>query len=150
AFKYAQENGLDVVTICPSICIGPLLQPTVNTSSLFLINILNGTSEYIEKIHNWHFVDVRDVTDAALLIFEKEASGRYICTLDPIYIVDLLNLLKKICPGFKHFKNNFKPGVLLNASSEKLKKIGWNCRPLSDSISVSVQYYEETGILSLE
>jgi nucleoside-diphosphate-sugar epimerase len=40
ALGYAEKTGLDVVTVCPSLVFGPLLQPTVNTSSLFLIRYL--------------------------------------------------------------------------------------------------------------
>jgi nucleoside-diphosphate-sugar epimerase len=42
AFAYAKETGLDVVSVCPSWCLGPLLQPTVNNSSLTLIDYLKG------------------------------------------------------------------------------------------------------------
>nr|CAB3468460.1 unnamed protein product [Digitaria exilis] len=36
AFDYAKRTGLDVVSLCPSLVIGPLLQPTVNASSSVL------------------------------------------------------------------------------------------------------------------
>lgn len=44
ALAYADKHGLDVVTVCPSMVFGPLLQSTVNASSLFLVNILKGVS----------------------------------------------------------------------------------------------------------
>ena len=37
---YAEKTGLDVETVGPSLVFGPLLQPTANTSSLFLIKYL--------------------------------------------------------------------------------------------------------------
>ncbi|XP_038703170.1 cinnamoyl-CoA reductase 1-like isoform X2 [Tripterygium wilfordii] len=40
ALEYAKETGLDVVTICPSLILGPLLQSKVNSSSLFLIKLM--------------------------------------------------------------------------------------------------------------
>lgn len=42
ALVYGQQTGLDVVTINPGLVFGPLLQPTVNTSSQFLIYLLKG------------------------------------------------------------------------------------------------------------
>ncbi|MQL98230.1 hypothetical protein Taro_030930, partial [Colocasia esculenta] len=42
ALDYAKESGLDVVTVCPSLIIGPMLQLTVNASSLVLVKILKG------------------------------------------------------------------------------------------------------------
>ncbi|KAJ6833099.1 cinnamoyl-CoA reductase 2-like [Iris pallida] len=40
ALDYAAKHGLDVVTVCPAMVLGPLLQATVNSSSLFLLNLL--------------------------------------------------------------------------------------------------------------
>jgi nucleoside-diphosphate-sugar epimerase len=42
AFAYAEKTGLDVVTICPSLVLGPLIQSTVNASSKVLLNYLKG------------------------------------------------------------------------------------------------------------
>ena len=44
ALSYARKTGLDVVTVCPPLVLGPLLQPALNTSSLVLINLLKGFS----------------------------------------------------------------------------------------------------------
>ena len=33
AWKFSEENGIDLVTINPGMVIGPLLQPTLNTSA---------------------------------------------------------------------------------------------------------------------
>jgi nucleoside-diphosphate-sugar epimerase len=44
----------------------------------------------------WNIVDVRDVADALLLVYEKvESSGRYISSPDRISTSDMLNLFKK-------------------------------------------------------
>lgn len=43
AWKFAEEKGIDLVVINPSVVIGPLLQPTLNTSSSIILNLLNGT-----------------------------------------------------------------------------------------------------------
>ncbi|PIA25654.1 hypothetical protein AQUCO_10900005v1 [Aquilegia coerulea] len=66
ALEYAKNTGLEVVTVCPSIIIGPMLQSTMNASSLFIYLMLK---------------DVRDMAEALLLVYEKpEAEGRYICS----------------------------------------------------------------------
>ena len=44
ALEFGRRRGLDVVTICPTLVIGPILQPTVNASSMVLLRILKGTS----------------------------------------------------------------------------------------------------------
>lgn len=43
ALEFAKGKGLDVVTVCPTLVLGPILQPTVNASSLIIIKLLKGT-----------------------------------------------------------------------------------------------------------
>ncbi|TVU10058.1 hypothetical protein EJB05_43564, partial [Eragrostis curvula] len=84
SLEYAEKNGLTVVTVCPCVVLGPLLQPVVNTSSEFLIFVIKGGPTVMNNML-WHIVDVRDVADALLLVYEKaESSGRYICAPDRI------------------------------------------------------------------
>lgn len=42
AWLHAKESGLDIVTICPSIVIGPMLQSTANASSLRILRYMKG------------------------------------------------------------------------------------------------------------
>jgi len=42
AFAYAAKTGLDIVTICPSLVIGPLMQRTVNTSVKVFLSYIKG------------------------------------------------------------------------------------------------------------
>lgn len=42
AWKFAKEEGIDLVVINPALVIGPLLQPTLNTSCAIILNLLNG------------------------------------------------------------------------------------------------------------
>ena len=52
-----------------------------------------------------NIVDVRDVTDALLLAYEKpEASGRYICSSHPIKVSDMMNILKNLYPTYTYPK----------------------------------------------
>lgn len=48
AWKFAKEKGLDIVTINPAMVIGPLLQPTLNTSAEAIANLLNGMFYLLE------------------------------------------------------------------------------------------------------
>lgn len=42
ALAFADKADMDVVTVCPPLVLGPLLQSTVNTSSLRLLTYLKG------------------------------------------------------------------------------------------------------------
>ncbi|PKI33831.1 hypothetical protein CRG98_045783 [Punica granatum] len=43
AFEYAKQNGLDVVAVCPGLIFGPVLQLTLNSSTLVLVKLVQGT-----------------------------------------------------------------------------------------------------------
>ena len=42
AWKFSRDNGLEIVTINPAMVIGPLLQPTLNTSAEAILKLING------------------------------------------------------------------------------------------------------------
>ncbi|RWR72279.1 cinnamoyl-CoA reductase 1-like protein [Cinnamomum micranthum f. kanehirae] len=147
ALKYAENTGLDVVTVCPSYVFGPLLQPTMNSSTQVFIDLFNGRFETVEN-SIWTIVDVRDVAEALLLVYKKkEASGRYICAPHPVQIHSLVEKLKSKYPGYNYPKSYIEVDPEAKPSSEKLKRLGWECRSLEETIVDSVEYYQEAGIL---
>ncbi|CAN6174817.1 unnamed protein product [Urochloa humidicola] len=150
ALEYAEKNGLTVVTVCPCIVLGPLLQPVVNTSSEFLIYIIKGGPTVINNML-WHIVDVRDVADALLLVYEKaETSGRYLCAPDRISTKDLLHNLKKTRPDYNYVNcdnDSDLKSIVTPITSEKLKNLGWKPRNIEETLSDSIEYYEKVGLL---
>ena len=42
AWNFVKEKGIDMVTINPAMVIGPLLQPTLNTSAEAILNLISG------------------------------------------------------------------------------------------------------------
>ncbi|KAL6655329.1 hypothetical protein ACP70R_006155 [Stipagrostis hirtigluma subsp. patula] len=150
ALEYAEKNGLTVFTVCPCVVLGPLLQPAVNTSSEFLIYVIKGGPTVMNNIL-WHIVDVRDVADALLLVYEKaESSGRYLCAPDRISTKDLVNLLKRTRPNYNYVNCDNDPDlkpVVTPITSEKLKNLGWKPREIEDTLLDSIEYYEMAGLL---
>ncbi|CAK7345957.1 unnamed protein product [Dovyalis caffra] len=148
AWEYAKRSGLDVVVICPSLILGPILQSTVNASTRVLIQILKDGRESLQnKIRP--IVDVRDVAEALLLAYETpKAEGRYICTAYTIRVKDLVEKLRSIYPSYnypKSFTEEDQEAVLM--SSEKLERLGWSFRPLEETLIDSVENYQKTGLL---
>ncbi|KAL5707291.1 cinnamoyl-CoA reductase [Ranunculus cassubicifolius] len=148
ALEYAKINGLDVRTVCPFLVIGPMLQPNPNASSMVLIKLLKDGIETMENKLRI-VVDVRDVADALLLTYEKdEASGRYICMSHVIRAQDLAEKLKIHFPNYKYPKSFTEVGPEPIMSSEKLQKLGWNYRPLDETLVDAVKRYQELGLLN--
>ncbi|RWR72748.1 Cinnamoyl-CoA reductase 2 [Cinnamomum micranthum f. kanehirae] len=145
ALEYAKKNTLEVVTVCPSWVMGPMLQPSINSSSTFLILLLQGKFETIEN-KNYVLVDVRDVAEALLLVYEKqEASGRYICGAHHFRYRDLIHKLQAMYPNYNYPKNFVEVDEELKLSSEKLMRLGWKYRSLEETLVDTVEYIEETG-----
>nr|CAB3453809.1 unnamed protein product [Digitaria exilis] len=90
----------------------------------------------------WHIVDVRDVADALLLLYEKtESSGRYICSPNHIRTKDLVALLKKMYPKIVDVDEK------ASLTCQKLMDLGWKPRTLEETLSDSVECYEKAGAL---
>ncbi|XP_042450521.1 cinnamoyl-CoA reductase 1-like [Zingiber officinale] len=146
ALNYGEKHGLNVVTVCPSYAIGPLLQPTLNASSMVLINMLNGTHNSMENIL-YYFVDVRDVADALYLVYKNpEASGRYICGPCEVKLSDLIHMLRSLYPNYK-YSEKFTEAKSFTVHSEKLEKLGWRYRTLKESLIDSIEFYRNAGFI---
>ncbi|KAK9155788.1 hypothetical protein Sjap_003268 [Stephania japonica] len=128
AFEYAKANGLDLVSVCPSLIIGPLLQPKMNTSTLLLLNFTRA--------------------EALLLVYKKpEAQGRYICAAHKASTLVLVDKMKSFYPNLNFPKQILEQGVICKFSSEKLQKLGWRYRALETSIVDSIEDFYEKGLL---
>ncbi|KAK9129156.1 hypothetical protein Sjap_009643 [Stephania japonica] len=147
ALEYGRRtDGLEVVTVCPSIVIGPMLQSTVNGSSWVLIKILK---DGVDRVENkvLFIVDVREVAEALLLTYEKpEAEGRYICSSYMVRMRDLVEKLRSVYPNYNYPKN-FIEVKEEKISSEKLQRMGWKFRSLEETLADSVKSYQEAGVI---
>lgn len=148
ALEYGEKNGFHVVTFCPGLVIGPLLQPVVlNTSSKVLLYIIKGGPDTMNNKF-WPLVDVRDVADALLLLYHKgESPERYICSLDQTDIKDLLDSMKSMYPNYSYVDKMVDVDYKLAMTSDKLKNLGWKPRKLEESLADSVESYENAGLL---
>ncbi|CAL4988580.1 unnamed protein product [Urochloa decumbens] len=149
ALEYGKKNGIHVVTVLPGLVFGPLLQSAVlNTSSKVLVYMIQGGPDTMNNKF-WPIVDVRDVSDAFLLVYEKaEPSARYICSLDQMDIVDMLDVMKSMYPNYAYVNKMVDVGPKVAITSEKLKDLGWIPRKLQETLADSVECYEKAGLLA--
>ncbi|WCJ44768.1 NAD(P)-binding Rossmann-fold superfamily protein [Euphorbia peplus] len=147
AMEFGQQTGLDVVRVCPVLVLGPILQSTANSSTSFLLRQLKAEGQKSKESRLQKIVDVRDVAEALVLAYEKpEAEGRYICAGHMIMAKDLIEKLKTLFPQYEYpsfIEEHEEPKM----SSEKLKKLGWSCRPLEETLIDSIQSYRAAGLL---
>ncbi|KAB1224867.1 Tetraketide alpha-pyrone reductase 1 [Morella rubra] len=168
AWKFSEDHGIDLVTICPGFCIGPLIQPAPTFSiEAFLKLVKEGI--YV-------FVDIRDVVDAHILAFETPtASGRYCVVGRVVHYSEAFKILQKICPSlhlpekgldlgainivtlvtkafsrgcaFKTIEDD-KPSLpVYKVSQDRARSLGINFIPLEVSLGNTVESLKEKGFL---
>ncbi|KAK1431310.1 hypothetical protein QVD17_07767 [Tagetes erecta] len=149
AWNFAKEKGLDMVTINPAMVIGPLLQPTLNTSAEAIANLLNGSQTYPNSSFGW--VNVKDVANAHIQAFEiPSANGRYCLVERVAHHSEIVEILRKNYPSF-HLPQKCaddKPFVpIYQVSKEKAKSLGIDYIPLEQSIKETVESLKEKNFV---
>ncbi|KDN37161.1 hypothetical protein RSAG8_10293, partial [Rhizoctonia solani AG-8 WAC10335] len=79
-FIEREKPGFDLVTICPTMVYGPVLQEVtsldnINASSLQFYRVFNGQDNALKPFGVWLWVDVRDVATAHVAALEKPEAG---------------------------------------------------------------------------
>ncbi|KAF8608358.1 dihydroflavonol-4-reductase [Ceratobasidium sp. AG-I] len=87
-FMENEKPGFDLVTLCPPIVYGPVIQEVkdlkkLNTSSAPFYNIFSGQVKELGQVPSWIWVDVRDLAEAHIAAFEKpQASNQRFFTTE--------------------------------------------------------------------
>ncbi|XP_050238399.1 cinnamoyl-CoA reductase 2-like [Mercurialis annua] len=147
AWDYAKRHGLHMITVCPSLIIGPLLQSTMNATSLHLLQLLRDGSESVDN-GLIPYIDVRDAAESLLIVYENpEAEGRYICSSHEMRTEELINKLKLMYPHFNYPKSYCGERMAVRLSSKKLQDLGWKYRPFDETLVDVVTNYQQIGVL---
>ncbi|KAG9142948.1 hypothetical protein Leryth_006218 [Lithospermum erythrorhizon] len=149
AWKFVKEKGIDMVTINPAMVIGPLLQPTLNTSAAAILNFINGAETYPNASFGW--VNVKDVANAHIFAFENpSANGRYCLVERVAHHSDVVKILHDLYPDTKLPEKcaDDKPFVpTYQVSKEKAKSLGIDYIPLEVSVKETVESLKEKGFV---
>ncbi|KAI3449980.1 hypothetical protein Pfo_006645 [Paulownia fortunei] len=147
AWEFAKEKGIDLVSINPCCVIGPMLQPTLNTSCGSVLQLINGAEAYPNTAYGW--VHVKDVVEAHILAYEKpEANGRYYVVERCAHPLDLVKILRELYPNLKLPEKcaDDKPLVpVYQVNTEKAKKLGVVFTPLKQALKDTVESLKEKG-----
>ncbi|KAH6790435.1 Rossmann-fold superfamily protein [Perilla frutescens var. frutescens] len=145
AWKFVKEKGIAMVTINPAMVIGPLLQPTLNTSAASILNLINGAETYPNSTFGW--INVKDVAHAHILAFENpSASGRYCLVERIVHYSDFVKILRELYPTYKLPEKcaDDKPFVpTYQVSKERAKSLGVEFTPLEVGIKETVESLKE-------
>ncbi|TKY67828.1 Tetraketide alpha-pyrone reductase 1 [Spatholobus suberectus] len=150
AWKFVNDNNIDMITINPTMVAGPLLQPEVNESVEPILNLING-KQFPNKSFGW--VDVKDVANAHILAYEiASASGRYCLVERVIHYSELARILRDLYPTLQipdkcEVDEPYVPTYQI--STEKAKKsLGIEFTPLEVSLRETVESFREKKIVN--
>ncbi|CAN1263924.1 Phenylacetaldehyde reductase [Linum perenne] len=152
AWKFAKEKGMDLVSINPAMVIGPLLQPTLNTSAAAVLSIMKvaGAQTFPNTTFGW--VHVKDVAEAHIKAFEiPSANGRYCMVETVAHYSEVVNTLKGLYPDVQLPEKcaDDKPYVpTYQVSKEKAKTLGIEFIPLEVSLKETVDSLKEKGFVA--
>lgn len=150
AWEFVENHGLDVVSILPATCLGPLLQPNLNASCAVLLQLLQGSQDS-QEYHWLGAVHVKDIAKAQILLFESPtASGRYLCTNGIYQFSDFADKVSKICPQFPvhRFVGETQPGlVACKDAAKRLIDLGLVFTPLEVAIQDTLESLRSKGFL---
>ncbi|XP_050386577.1 vestitone reductase-like isoform X2 [Argentina anserina] len=86
ALEFAENNGLEIVTLIPPLVIGGFLCKTLPSSVHLFLCMIQGNEHLYGYLKNKSIVHVDDLVNAHILLFEKhDAKGRYICSFAQLF-----------------------------------------------------------------
>ncbi|KAG5238439.1 cinnamoyl-CoA reductase [Salix suchowensis] len=155
AWKFAKENGIDLVTINPGLVIGPLLQPTLNTSAELFLDNINGGALGVPRLPSeiYRFVDVRDVAYAHIQALEiPSASGRYCLVGRVTHFSNAVKIAHELYPTLplpEKCADDKESPLVYEVSKEKAKTLGLDYIPLEVSVKDTIESLKEKGFLNV-
>ncbi|GJS10077.1 cinnamoyl-CoA reductase 2-like protein [Tanacetum coccineum] len=151
ALEFGKSNDLKVVSVCPSVVFGPMLQGTLCTTNIILLNLFKGENtfnlielENAEEDTDIPIVDVRDCAKALLLAYEKpESEGRYLCFAHMLRTKALVEILKSLFPQYNYPTNLRVSNKESKYNHAKIMNLGWNYMSLEKTLIDSFEKMQE-------
>lgn len=153
AWKFSKDNGFEIVTINPAMVIGPLLQPTLNTSAEAILKLINGSSSTYPNF-SFGWINVKDVALAHILAYEvPSANGRYCMVERVAHYSEVVKIIREMYPNIQLPDKcaDDKPFVpTYQVSKDKIRSLGIELIPLETSINETIESLKEKGFVTLE
>ncbi|XP_019194376.1 PREDICTED: anthocyanidin reductase ((2S)-flavan-3-ol-forming) isoform X1 [Ipomoea nil] len=159
AIRFANENGIDLVSIITPTVAGPFLTPTVPSSIRMLLSLITGDVKLLpilaavnSRMGSIALVHIEDICSAHIFLMENaRAEGRYMCCTHNCSISELIAQLSQEYPvptthSLMMEKHDSQPPVI---SSKKLRDLGYSFKySVQDIIHDTLQSCKQQGFLS--
>ncbi|XP_078167031.1 NAD(P)-binding Rossmann-fold superfamily protein isoform X2 [Carex rostrata] len=159
AFKFAKENGIDLVSIIPPTVAGSFLTPTVPSSLQVLLSPVTGDPKLYPVLVSVHsrlgsiaLVHIEDICRAHIFLFEtSRAAGRYLCSAGSCTLPQIMDIVSLELPNWisKSSKVEFNRSAPSIISSKRLLDLGYRFKyDAKDVIKESIQSSIGNGFLN--
>ncbi|XP_021894597.1 anthocyanidin reductase ((2S)-flavan-3-ol-forming) isoform X2 [Carica papaya] len=159
AWKFAQDNNIDLIAVVPVLLCGPSRLPEPPHSIHLSMSLITRNENKLKGLIGMQLISgsisivhVEDVCEAHIFLAEKEtASGRYICCAVNTSVPELAKFLSKRYPQYQvptEFEGvPSKPKLMI--SSEKLVREGFSFKyGIEEIYDSTVEYCKSTGTLN--
>ncbi|KAL7202518.1 hypothetical protein ACSBR1_034067 [Camellia fascicularis] len=140
-----------MVVINPSMVVGPLLQPTLNSSAAAILELINGSKTYPNASYGW--INVKDVANAHIQAYEiPSASGRYCLVERMAHFSEVVKILHELYPSFQLPEKvaGDKPYIpAKQVSKEKAKTLGIDFISLEEGLKETVESLTEKKFVGM-
>ncbi|XP_059633983.1 vestitone reductase-like [Cornus florida] len=154
ALEFAEEHGLDLVTVLPSFIVGPFINPHCPDSIYASLAMIFSDKDRYKLLASTPFVHVDDVASAHIFLLQNpDAKGRYICSAAELTIYQMSEYFSTRYPEYqipkadclKEFEGFHKHSGL---SSKKLLDAGFKYKyGLDEMFDEAIQCCKEKGFL---
>nr|UUY86286.1 dihydroflavonol 4-reductase 1 [Aglaonema commutatum] len=155
AWAFAEENGIHLVSIIPTLVVGPFISSAMPPSLITALALITGNKPHYSIIKQIQLVHLDDLCNAHIFLFEhSEASGRYICSSHDATIFELAEMIKNRYPEYNvptEFEGIDNTIQHVRFSSKKLEDLGFEYQySMEEMFDMAIQCCREKKLIQLK
>merc|ERR1719285_286912 len=139
--KMPTESAFRLVRICPAFTVGPMLQPTVNSSMERFAAMCSGGHHQRMRNDSISMIDVRDTAAHHVAAYEKGVEGRFFSTTGSWTWSEIYHRLQLLLPGETKIPtpipNKEKVGPVRDYNTKRMDLLGVKRRSVDDVLRSS-------------
>lgn len=152
AWKFAEDNNLDFISIIPTLVVGSFLIPSMPPSLITALSPVTRNEAHYSIMRQCQFVHLDDLCNAHIYLYENpKAEGRYICSSHEATILEVAKFLQQKYPDYNvPTKFDGVDEKLENVvfSSKKLRDLGFEFKyNLEDMYVEAIETCRKKGLL---
>jgi bifunctional dihydroflavonol 4-reductase/flavanone 4-reductase len=152
AWDFAEENKIDLLTVIPTLVVGPFIMQTMPPSMITALALLTRNEPHYMILRQVQLVHLDDLCMSHIFVYEHpEAKGRYISSTCDATIVQLAKMLAQKYPEYNvptKFKDADESLPAVPFSSKKLLDLGFKFNyTMEEMFDGAIQCCREKGLL---